>query len=490
MATPAAASSPVSDSAPGVKRWAVSPGPQPERVPAPRRHVEVEPRAEVADARAVADAGRRRVQAAPPLLDVHAHVEGVVAGRERERAERAGRERARVAERAGEVAPVEAAAVDVLPRDARALAKAVLVGVDRLEPEHVGAAVEAEVDAVAVRRPPVQLRVEVVEVGARLDLLAAPLALAPVLGLDERPRDEVDVGPPAAHQERRLARHDRPLGQQPRGQDADLPLHAPLLQVPVPQPHVEDRPEAPAEPGGVRPLRQLDAAHGVAVERGQEAEQVRGVVDRDAVQEQERLVRRPAADVEPGRPLLAAPHAGQQLDRLEHVGLAQEGGEAADVAAGERHLPHLRRRLGPRADVAVVGLDDDLAERVGAPERHVEPCVGRPAHDALGRRVAHVRHDDPRAVGREREAEEPVGVRRDADADARRVDRRSDQHLPALGVADGPAHDDRRRRLRGGGADGEREARGEREGADHSGGGAARNQTGTGRFAPGGAGRS
>ena len=337
-----------------------------ERVGRARGDVEVEAGAEVADAGPVERRRRDRARPVAPLVGGHLDVEAVVAGRQRERAEHARREHAGGADGARQRAPVERAARHVLDARRRAVAAgAGHLGVDGGEPERVAAAVDAQVDAVAVGRSPAQLGVEVVEREAGVERGVVARHRVLVGAVDEGSREQVDVRPPPRDQQRRPAGNDRSFRQDRRREQPDLPAHAPPLEVAVAQAHVQHRRQPPAEARRVGALRQLHPADGVRVERREEAEQVGGVVERCAVEQHECLVGRAAADVEPRRPLLPRADARQQLDRLQHVGLAEQRGERLHVAPRQRDRAHLGRLLGPRR-ARPVRLDHHLACGIAA----------------------------------------------------------------------------------------------------------------------------
>lgn len=161
------------------------------------------------------------------------------------------------------------------------------------------------------------------------------------------------------------------------------------------------------------------------------------VVDRRSVEEHEVLVRAPAAD------------AGEKLERLQHVGLAEEGRHPADVAAGHDVHAHHRRRLRPSP--RFVGLHDDLAERrVRRFQCHGERAVTVEGERIHADSVADVGDDEADPSGREGEAEEAVSVRRRPAPERRGRDGRPDERLARPRVGDRPAEGVRAGRRRGG----------------------------------------
>ena len=79
------------------------------------------------------------------------------------------------------------------------------------------------------------------------------------------------------------------------------------------------------------PLVQGDLLHGLGLEDGQDAQHVVHVVDGDAVQQDEVLVRTAAADVKSCESFVSSLHARYQLDGLQDIGLAEDDRSALDM---------------------------------------------------------------------------------------------------------------------------------------------------------------
>jgi len=171
--------------------------------------------------------------------------------------------------------------------------------------------------------------------------------------------------------------------------------------------------------------RERGVLDGVGVEGGQEAEQVRGVVHRHTVQQHQRLVRRPAANVETGGAFLAASNAGQKLDGFEDIGLTQQRRDRAGVLAGDRGLP--------RANACSPASIDHHLAQVQRHQGYIEDAGA--ADRPRGWLVPNHRDNKPDAVGGNRKAvaAERVGdgadpERRDGNSGGKRPSRFGVRH--------------------------------------------------------------
>jgi len=84
-----------------------------------------------------------------------------------------------------------------------------------------------------------------------------------------------------------------------------------LQTIPIFVVDVHHRTESPPVRGGIRSLVQSNVFDGVRIEGGEETEEVRGIVDGGAVQEDQRLVRGTAADVQSAGVVRCSLHTGQ-----------------------------------------------------------------------------------------------------------------------------------------------------------------------------------
>ena len=132
----------------------------------------------------------------------------------------------------------------------------------------------------------------------------------------------------------------------------------PLTVVAVVGGNVENTGDATREAGGEGALVERYILDGVAVEGGEEAAQVVDVVEGHSVEEEQVLVGTTSTDIDAAGPLTATLHTGQQLDGLQHVGLAEDDGNELyllDWHLDGGHLAHLRAG-------DAVGSDDHLVE--------------------------------------------------------------------------------------------------------------------------------
>src|SRR5690606_20500917 len=136
---------------------------------------------------------------------------------------------------------------------------------------------------------------------------------------------------------------------------AHLPVEPDAVAIAVVD--VDHRAQPAAELGWVAALVDADILDGVGVEGREEAEEVRCVVDGRLVEEDERLVRATAADVEAAGEVAGALDAGQELERAEEIVLDGAGDLLDELDRDVLHPDGLLLLDGR------LGLDDDLAGR-------------------------------------------------------------------------------------------------------------------------------
>ena len=160
------------------------------------------------------------------------------------------------------------------------------------------------------------------------------------------------------------------------------------------------------------------------------------VIDRDAVEEQQVLVRAAATDIQSGATFGAILHAGEQLQCFQHIGFAEEGGDALDLLYGEFHDAHLGRA---GVDGARSGLDDDFLQCVVC-LKHERQCgvVDQLETVLLGVKAneGYLQVHRPLLEG---DGVEPIAVGNTAAAAGSVDDGRSDQGLLAVRIHDIPA---------------------------------------------------
>ena len=97
-----------------------------------------------------------------------------------------------------------------------------------------------------------------------------------------------------------------------------------LLQVAVVRTDVDDAGDAAAVAGGEAALVEGNLFHGLRLEDGEYTHQVLGVVERDAVEQQQVLFGTAASHIDAAESFGAALHSRHQLNRLQHVVLAEQ----------------------------------------------------------------------------------------------------------------------------------------------------------------------
>ncbi len=237
---------------------------------------------------------------------------------------------------------------------------------------------------------------------------------------------------------------------------------------------VDDRAEAPAVLRRVAALVDAHVLDGVGVEGREDAEEVRRVVDGRAVEQDQRLVGRSAADVEARREIARRLDAGQALEAAEDVGF-EHGRQLPDGLGrefGDAHPPDL---FAPRGLAGHRHLREFFA--LGA-ERQVEAerLPRREGRLARGRRVADVGDGEPDGARRQRQRIKAARVGDRPRLRAGDRDAGAEERLAGVGVAHVPGDGGALRgggRNGGSGADGEKGERGG-ENAHGQGGGVCR----------------
>ncbi len=157
------------------------------------------------------------------------------------------------------------------------------------------------------------------------------------------------------------------------GQEADARRSAPALHVPVLAGYVQDRGDTSAVLGRNGTLVQFDAVHDVRIEGGEDAEQVRRVVDGVPVEEDEVLVGAAAADVESAGSLAHALDAREGQDRLDDVSFPEGRRDLADRLHAHLFHAHLRVPVLGHA----LGRDDGFLEHRHLVGHHdIQAAVG------------------------------------------------------------------------------------------------------------------
>ena len=132
---------------------------------------------------------------------------------------------------------------------------------------------------------------------------------------------------------------------------------------------VEHGAQATAVLRGVRAFVQTHVPNGIRVKRGKKTKCVGRVVKRHLIQEDQGLIRAPAADVQPGTDIRRGLNAGQEVEGPQNIRLAN-GGHLADL----RGLDFDESRLNALFFLLALGLHHDLLHRDGfGLELHVEP---------------------------------------------------------------------------------------------------------------------
>ena len=210
-------------------------------------------------------------------------------------------------------------------------------GIVFVEREAVARVVAEHLHAVVGVEHVVQRDVGVVEARGSPGIVAAGRNLL---------EEPVGIGGAAAHQEGGLALAcQRAFEVEAAGEQAYAQGALHLFDVAGLAVDSEHRGDAAAVFGGDAALVEVHIGHDVGVERREDAEEMRGVVDGALVEEDQVLVGRAAADVEAAGGLAYRLHAGEGEHRLEDVALAEGGGNLVEGLDAHVLEAHLRRAV-------------------------------------------------------------------------------------------------------------------------------------------------
>ena len=211
---------------------------------------------------------------------------------------------------------------------ARGVAPSVVHALRLIDAAHglndIVASIEREINAVVLPDFGVDFRVQVVESRHKRHIF---------VGLHEK----VDETPACRNQVRSLFLDDGAIGGQSGGKGTQRHREIVVVHVAFLHLAVEDGRDAPAVLRGHVALVKRHLVHGLGVEDGDHAEEVRGVVDGSLVDEDEVLVVGAAAHEQPRRGVADGLHARLHLHRLEDVGLAKHARQFAYRVDGQ-HL--------------------------------------------------------------------------------------------------------------------------------------------------------
>ncbi len=235
------------------------------------------------------------------------------------------------------------------------------VGVKLIPPE-----VPTEVKLVLWAKVVINFRVQVVEIVARFYLIQLVL----LLGSNQRRGQHVNVGTATRHQEGRFTLGQRPFQRQSGRDQPDAPFAVELVLAALLHVHIQHRRQPPTVPGREAPFGQFHTFQRVAVEDGEKTEKVAGVVHHGIVQNDEVLVRSPAAYIQARLAFGTLLHAGHQLQYFQDILFAKESGYLLDLGDGYLNGTH----LGRAAHVVFLppGRNGHLFELVDAGEQDVD----------------------------------------------------------------------------------------------------------------------
>ena len=100
---------------------------------------------------------------------------------------------------------------------------------------------------------------------------------------------------------------------------------------------------------------QAHILNGVGIESGEETERVRRIIQRDLIQQDQRLVRSAAPDIQPAADIRSRLYSGQQLKAAQQVRFAN-GGQLLQLRRLQRH----KTRLYISLDLVRVRFNHDL----------------------------------------------------------------------------------------------------------------------------------
>ena len=159
--------------------------------------------------------------------------------------------------------------------------------------------------------------------------------------------------------------------------------------------------------GGEAAFIQGDVLDGIGVEGREEAKHVVHVVYGHAVEQHQVLVGTAATHVESCRALRAALHTGEQLQYLQHIGLAKHCRHGLDLCHGDVHGTHLR---ASHAQVQAITHDGHLLQLGVCPHGNIHHRVGRELKGECLWRIAHIRSRQLHLTLGQSERVEPVGI--------------------------------------------------------------------------------
>ena len=170
-----------------------------------------------------------------------------------------------------------------------------------------------------------------------------------------------------------------------------------MLVVAVVLRHVQHRTQPSAETGGEAAFVKGHILDGIGIEGREETAEMRHIVERHAVEQEEVLVGTAATHIHATVALTSALHTRHQLQGLDDVGLAEEHRHRLDFLHRHVHGAHLRR---PHVARAFRG-DGHLVEGHTLPHLHIELHIAAEGHVVGLRFIPHVGDAQADAVGLE-----------------------------------------------------------------------------------------
>ena len=134
---------------------------------------------------------------------------------------------------------------------------------------------------------------------------------------------------------------NRPFQSQSRRNHAEAARCIEFFVVPVLHFDVQNRGAAPAKFGGHRAFVKCHVFQCIGIENGEKTEQMRGIVNRRFVEENQILVNCTAPDIKTGVSVACRFHAGYKLQGLDDVLFAKNNGDVFNVfwvEFGDGHL--------------------------------------------------------------------------------------------------------------------------------------------------------
>ena len=222
---------------------------------------------------------------------------------------------------------------------------------------------------------------------------------------------------------------DGPLEGDFGGDQSDGAFALPFVEVAFFHVDFEHRGEATAIARREASFGEGYVSNGIGIEDGEDAEQVRGVIDGYAVEQYEILIGAATAHVQAGLAFASGLHARQQLQGFEDVHFTHEGGKFFDLLYGHGGLAHLGVALNA---IYFFGYDfyflQDLS--LGEPDVELEVLVEQEAQFLSF--IAYVREQQINAVRRQGKAEKAIGVGNGTLFGAQVKDRGGDEFFAAI----------------------------------------------------------